>query len=436
MILKNKKTISFYTIGCKLNFSETSTIERSLIKNGYQKVKFGNFSDISLINTCSVTENADKECKKIINRILKINSKTFIIVIGCYAQINPNKISNINGVDLILGAREKFNIVKYLNTFQKNETTKIITSDISDVNFYDSSYSIGNRTRAFLKIQDGCDYKCTYCTIPLARGKSRSDNLSNILNNIESISLKGVKEIVLTGVNIGDYKTINSNNKKYYFLDLLSKLDKIDKINRFRISSIEPNLLNNKIIDKFRNSSKFVPHFHIPLQSGNDIILKKMGRRYMTATYSDRINRIKSMIPDACIGADIIVGFPGETDAIFLETANYIKSLDISYLHVFTYSERNNTIASNLNEVVPIEIRKKRNRILQTISEKKKRQFYLSQIGKIKKVLWENNNKNGMMYGLTENYIRIKTLFNEKKVNTLEKVILKKFSEKELIYLI
>lgn len=443
MISYKNKTVSFYTLGCKLNFSETSTISRQLTTSGYFAVKFGKKSDITIINTCSVTENAEKKCKEIINQILKINNQTFIIIIGCYAQLNPKKIAQITGVDLILGAKEKFNLVNQLNLLElkKNKIANIKSSSINEANFYISSYSINDRTRAFLKIQDGCDYKCTYCTIPLARGISRSDSLQNIVKNAKKISKKGIKEIVLTGVNIGDYgKREINNNSRHTFLDLIQELDKINEIERIRISSIEPNLLNNDIINQISKSKKFVPHFHIPLQSGSNVILKKMKRRYLTNLYSNHINYIKKVLPDACIGIDIIVGYPGETEELFLETYNYLNSLDFSYLHIFTYSERKNTEALyqiNNKKISPIsiEIRKKRRKMLQILSEKKRYNFYLSQIGKSKTVLWENKNKYGMIYGFTENYIRIKTIFNYKKINTLENIILNNLT-KEGIYTI
>lgn len=438
MIKSKIKTFSCYTLGCKLNFSETSTISRDLIQNGYKKIKFGEFSDIVIINTCSVTENAEKECKIIIKRAIKINSQVFIIVIGCYAQLNPSKISQIPGVDLILGTKEKFTISKYLNSLEKNKITKIHVVDIQKSNLYVDSYSIDDyRTRAFLKIQDGCDYKCTYCTIPLARGVSRSSSLDSVIRNAVQISNKGIKEIVLTGVNIGDYGRRNKNHENDTFLILMSKLDEINGIKRIRISSIEPNLLKDDIIYQVANSKKFVPHFHIPLQSGSNVILKKMQRRYLIEFYSKRINQIKKIIPDACIGVDVIVGFPGETEELFLETYHYLNSLDISYIHVFTYSARDNTEANYFSQSIPLTIRKERNKMLRILSEKKKFQFYLSQIGTSKVVLWERTNKNGMMYGYTENYIRIKTQFNYNKINLLETVVLENFDKEDnLSYLI
>lgn len=443
MFNQNKK-ISFYTLGCKLNFAETSTIARNITKNGYSQVEFGEYADITVINTCSVTENAEKKCKEIIHKILKMNYKTYIIIIGCYAQLNPKKIAKLPGVDLILGAKEKFNLINHINSLEKNITPNIQTSNINEADFYIPSYSIHNRTRSFLKIQDGCNYKCTYCTIPLTRGISRSDSLQNILNNAKKISNQGIKEIVLTGINIGDYRNKNAINKKinhqYNLLNLINKLDKINEIKRIRISSIEPNLLHSNIINQIAKSKKFVPHFHIPLQSGSDIILKQMKRRYLTNLYSNKITQIKTLLPDACIGADVIVGYPGETEELFLETYQYINSLNISYLHVFTYSERNNTEAVfkiNNNKIIaiPIEIRKKRRKMLQILSEKKRYNFYLSQMGKSKTVLWEKQNKNGMMFGFTENYIRIQTTFNYKKINLLEKITLNNLT-KEGYYII
>ena len=340
--MENQSTVAFYTQGCKLNFSETSSISRQLVNEGYQKVDFKDKADIYVINTCSVTENADKECKRIVRTALKTSPEAFVVIVGCYAQLKPEQISEIDGVDLVLGATEKFKLNHYLNDLSKKETTEIHSCEIDDANFFVDAYSIGDRTRAFLKVQDGCDYKCTYCTIPLARGISRSDKLENVINNAKSISDKGIQEIVLTGVNIGDYGKGEFGNKKHEhtFLDLVKELDEVNGINRLRISSIEPNLLSNEIIHFcLETSKKFVPHFHIPLQSGNDKLLKAMRRKYDTKLYEERIEYIKRLRPDACIGVDVIVGFPGETEAYFKETVDFLKKLDISYLHVFTYSE-------------------------------------------------------------------------------------------------
>ena len=409
--MNQNHTVALTTLGCKLNFSETSTISRQFKNVGYSIVRFDQFSDIYVINTCSVTENADKQFKSYVSKALKINQDAFIIAIGCYAQLKPEELANVNGVDLVLGSKEKFKILDYLNDFKKNQSSKIHSCEISETNFYRSSFSIGDRTRSFLKVQDGCDYKCTYCTIPLARGISRSDKLDNILRAAKEISDSGIKEIVLTGVNIGDYGKgeFGNKNHKNTFLDLVTALDKVDGISRVRISSIEPNLLSNDIINFVSNSKKFVPHFHIPMQSGSDTILKLMKRRYLSKLYRDRINHVKQVMPNACIGADVIVGFPGESEEEFMETYNFIKSLDLSYLHVFTYSERDNTEAIGLNNVVPSNIRSKRSKLLRALSVQLKRKFYMSQLGTIKNVLFEPENRNGFIYGFSNNYVRIKT---------------------------
>ena len=409
--MNQNHTVALTTLGCKLNFSETSTISRQFKNVGYSIVRFDQFSDIYVINTCSVTENADKQFKSYVSKALKINQDAFIIAIGCYAQLKPEELANVNGVDLVLGSKEKFKILDYLNEFKKNQSSKIHSCEISETNFYRSSFSIGDRTRSFLKVQDGCDYKCTYCTIPLARGISRSDKLDNILRAAKEISDSGIKEIVLTGVNIGDYGKgeFGNKNHKNTFLELVTALDKVDGISRVRISSIEPNLLSNDIINFVSNSKKFVPHFHIPMQSGSDTILKLMKRRYLSKLYRDRINHVKQVMPNACIGADVIVGFPGESEEEFMETYNFIKSLDLSYLHVFTYSERDNTEAIGLNNVVPSNIRSKRSKLLRALSVQLKRKFYMSQLGTIKNVLFEPENRNGFIYGFSNNYVRIKT---------------------------
>ena len=402
--------VALTTLGCKLNYSETSTISRQFKNAGYEIVNFDQFSDIYIINTCSVTENADKQFKSYVSKALKINSNAFIVAIGCYAQLKPKELADLNGVDLVLGSKEKFNILEYLTDIKKNNTGIVHSCEISETDFYKSSFSIGDRTRSFLKVQDGCDYKCTYCTIPLARGVSRSDKLDNILISAKKISDSGVKEIVLTGVNIGDYGKGELGNKNHEntFLDLISALDKVDGISRIRISSIEPNLLSNEIIDFVSNSKKFVPHFHIPMQSGSDTILKLMKRRYLSKLYKDRISHIKKIIPNACIGADVIVGFPGETDKEFLETYDFISRLDLSYLHVFTYSERNNTEAIKFDKVVPKNVRSKRSKMLRSLSVKLKRKFYTSQIGTTRNVLFETENRNGFVYGFSNNYVRVK----------------------------
>ena len=409
--MNQNHTVALTTLGCKLNFSETSTISRQFKNVGYSIVRFDQFSDIYVINTCSVTENADKQFKSYVSKALKINQDAFIIAIGCYAQLKPEELAKVNGVDLVLGSKEKFKILDYLNDFKKNQSSKIHSCEISETNFYRSSFSIGDRTRSFLKVQDGCDYKCTYCTIPLARGISRSDKLDNILRAAKEISDSGIKEIVLTGVNIGDYGKgeFGNKNHKNTFLELVTALDKVDGISRVRISSIEPNLLSNDIINFVSNSKKFVPHFHIPMQSGSDTILKLMKRRYLSKLYRDRINHVKQVMPNACIGADVIVGFPGESEEEFMETYNFIKSLDLSYLHVFTYSERDNTEALGLSNVVSSNIRSKRSKLLRALSVQLKRKFYMSQLGTIKNVLFEPENRNGFIYGFSNNYVRIKT---------------------------
>ena len=429
--MENQSTVAFYTQGCKLNFSETSSISRQLVNEGYQKVDFKDKADIYVINTCSVTENADKECKRIVRSALKTSPEAFVVIVGCYAQLKPEQISEIDGVDLVLGATEKFKLNHYLNDLSKKETTEIHSCEIDDANFFVDAYSIGDRTRAFLKVQDGCDYKCTYCTIPLARGISRSDKLENVINNAKSISEKGIQEIVLTGVNIGDYGKGEFGNKKHEhtFLDLVKELDEVNGINRLRISSIEPNLLKNETINFVANSKAFVPHFHIPLQSGSDEILKKMKRRYLTDLYTDRVSYIKSLMPHCCIGVDVIVGFPGETEEHFLETYSFLNELDISYLHVFSYSERANTVAAEMDNPIDKGIRHKRSKMLRVLSAKKKRHFYEQQIGSTRDVIFEGENKDGFMYGFTENYVRVRTPFQSSWINTIKKTELNQMDE-------
>lgn len=433
--MKADKKVAFYTLGCKLNFSETSTIARSFVNEGFERVEFEQKADIYVINTCSVTDNADKRFKTIVKSALKKNEDAFLIAVGCYAQLKPEELAAVNGVDLVLGATEKFNVTSYINDLTKNNVGEVHSCEISDADFYVGSYSIGDRTRAFLKVQDGCDYKCTYCTIPLARGISRSDTLENVLKNAKEISEKGIKEIVLTGVNIGDYGKGEFGNKKHEhtFLELVQELDKVEGIHRLRISSIEPNLLKDETIDFVANSDNFVPHFHIPLQSGSDNLLKKMKRRYLRKVYTNRISRIKETMPDSCIGVDVIVGFPGETDEHFLETYNYLNNLDISYLHVFTYSERANTEAVLMDGVVPKNIRSKRSKMLRGLSAKKKRAFYESQIGNTLTVLFESENKEGYIHGFTENYVKVKTPWNPDLVNTLHEVALTRIDEDGLV---
>lgn len=417
------KTAAFHTLGCKLNFAETSTIARQLTGAGYQKVNFDEPANVYVINTCSVTENADRECKLHVKRAMKANPDGLVVIVGCYAQLKPEEISAIEGVDLVLGAKEKFNILSYLDDLQKSESQGIIHScEIDEADFFIGSYSIGDRTRAFLKVQDGCDYKCTYCTIPLARGISRSDTIQNVVSNATEIAQKGIREIVLTGVNIGDYGKGEFGNKKHEhtFLDLISELDQVEGIERIRISSIEPNLLKDESIELVAKSKRFVPHFHIPLQSGSDDLLKKMKRRYLTGTYRNRVAKIREVMPDSCIGVDVIVGFPGETEEKFLETYNFLNELPISYLHVFTYSERENTEAAEMDGAIPIPERKRRNKMLRILSEKKKMAFYATQLGKTLPVLWEHENKNGLMYGFTENYVRVQKPFDQNAVNQIE----------------
>lgn len=421
------KKVAFHTLGCKLNFSETSTISRSFYSEGYTQVNYKDKAAVYVINTCSVTQNADKECKYWVKQALKANAEGFVIIVGCYAQLKPQEIAKIPGVDLVLGATEKFNITEYLSNLEKQEIGAVHSCDINEADFYVGSYSIGDRTRAFLKVQDGCDYKCTYCTIPLARGISRSDTLENVVSNARKIAGEGAKEIVLTGVNIGDYGKGEFGNKRHEhtFLDLVEALDEVEEIERFRISSIEPNLLKNETIDFVARSNRFVPHFHIPLQSGSNVLLKKMKRRYMRELYADRVAHIKSVMPDCCIGVDVIVGFPGETEALFLETFDFVNQLDVSYLHVFTYSERANTEAAEMNDAIPYAIRKKRARMMRNLSEKKRRAFYESQVGKAQEVLLEGDFKEGYMTGFTRNYVKVKQLWNPELVNTKKKIKLK-----------
>ncbi|WP_103070494.1 tRNA (N(6)-L-threonylcarbamoyladenosine(37)-C(2))-methylthiotransferase MtaB [Aquimarina sediminis] len=419
-----RKKVAFYTLGCKLNFSETSTIARDFTDEGFDRVDFSENADIYVINTCSVTENADKRFKTIVKQAQKTNPDAFVAAVGCYAQLKPEELASVDGVDLVLGATEKFKITDYINDLSKNEFGEVHSCEIEEADFYVGSYSIGDRTRAFLKVQDGCDYKCTYCTIPLARGISRSDTLQNVLKNAKEISEKGIKEIVLTGVNIGDYGKGEFGNKKHEhtFFELVQALDVVDGIERLRISSIEPNLLKNETIDFVARSRTFVPHFHIPLQSGNDEILKLMRRRYLSNLYVDRVHKIKEVMPHACIGVDVIVGFPGETDDHFLDTYNFLSQLDISYLHVFTYSERDNTVATSLDGTVSHDVRKKRSKMLRGLSVKKRRAFYESQLGTERIVLFESENKEGYINGFTENYVKVKMPWNPSYVNTLHKV--------------
>ena len=429
------KKVAFYTLGCKLNFSETSTIARNFVSEGFERVEFEEIADIYVINTCSVTDNADKRFKSIVKNALQKNEDAFLIAVGCYAQLKPEELAAVDGVDLVLGATEKFNVTSYINDLTKNNVGEIHSCEIGDADFYVGSYSIGDRTRAFLKVQDGCDYKCTYCTIPLARGISRSDTLENVLENAREISKKGIKEIVLTGVNIGDYGKGEFGNKKHEhtFLELVKELDQVDGIHRLRISSIEPNLLKDETIDFVSKSKIFVPHFHIPLQSGSDKLLKKMKRRYLTDLYSNRVTKIRETMPNACIGVDVIVGFPGETEELFLETYNFLNQLDISYLHVFSYSERPNTAAASFEGVVPKKTRAKRSKMLRVLSAKMRRAFYETQLGNTLTVLFESENKEGYIHGFTENYVKVKHPWNPEFVNTLHKVTLSTIDEDGLV---
>ena len=412
--------VAFKTLGCKLNYSETSSISREFVKKGYEKVSFDDASDIYVINTCSVTQNADKEFKYLVNKVKRKNPNSSVVAIGCYAQLKPKKISEIPGVDLVLGADKKFDILNYLN-LEDQDNNNIHSCEINSVDFFKSSYSLGDRTRSFLKVQDGCDYKCTYCTIPQARGKSRSGTISEILDNVKHLVASGVKEIVLTGVNIGDYGIFDTKTKKREtnFYELISNIDLIPDLNRVRISSIEPNLLSDEIIQFVHNSNSFVKHFHIPLQSGSDKILKLMKRRYLKNLYISRINKIKELMPDCCIGVDVIVGFPGETEEDFNETYEFLKALNISYLHVFSYSERDNTESLKINHKIPKKIRAIRSQILRKLSEKKKMNFYKSNINQIRPVLFESKNYDGYIYGYTDNYVRVKTLWSKNLVDNV-----------------
>ena len=429
--MENRKKVAFYTLGCKLNFSETATIARNFQDEGFDRVDFEQVADMYVINTCSVTENADKQFKQMVRKAMKLNSNAFVAAVGCYAQLKPEELAAVDGVDLVLGATEKFKITDYINDLSKNDRSEVHSCEIENADFYVGSYSIGDRTRAFLKVQDGCDYKCTYCTIPLARGISRSDALENVLKNAAEISAQGIKEIVLTGVNIGDYGKGEFGNKKHEhtFFDLVKALDAVSGIERLRISSIEPNLLKNETIDFVSKSRTFVPHFHIPLQSGSNEILKKMKRRYQREVYIERVNKIREVMPHACIGVDVIVGFPGETDENFLETYHFLNNLDVSYLHVFSYSERDNTEAATMENAVPINVRNKRSKMLRGLSVKKRRYFYENQLQTSRKVLFESENKHGYIHGFTENYVKVKTPWNPNLVNTVHKIKLTKIDD-------
>jgi len=415
------KKVAFYTLGCKLNFSETSTISRLFEDAGFAKVDMSEGPDIFVLNTCSVTENADKKCKQLVKKVMKTNPDTFVIVVGCYAQLKPEEIANIPGVDIVLGANEKFNVLEHLENLEKQEQTKVAYENIKNTKEFIPSFSYGDRTRSFLKIQDGCDYFCTFCTIPLARGKSRNASIQETIDEAKKIAETEIKEVVLTGVNIGDFGQGGEEN----FFRLVQELDKVEGIDRFRISSIEPNLLSNEIIEFCLNrSQRFVPHFHIPLQSGSNKLLKAMRRKYERELYADRVAKIKELNPQTCIGVDVIVGFPGETDDEFMETYNFLTELDISYLHVFTYSERAKTTAIKMDEVVPMDKRKERSRMLHILSEKKKRAFYESMVGNTGRVLVEAEEENGYMNGFTENYVKVKIPYNPDLANTFVDVTL------------
>lgn len=415
------KKVAFYTLGCKLNFSESSAIGRQFNDAGFETVPFTDQADVYLINTCSVTDHADKKCRKVVKEALKHSPNAYIAVVGCYAQLKPKEISEIPGVDIVLGAAEKFMIIDYITDLTKQEKTQIFNQDISEAKDFISSYSFGERTRTFLKVQDGCDYTCSFCTIPLARGSSRSDTISHVIDQANEIAASGVKEIVLTGVNLGDFG-IRDGIREDKFFDLIQALDKVEGIDRMRISSIEPNLLSDEIIEFVSHSNKFVPHFHIPLQSGCNKVLALMRRRYKRELYSERVANIKRLMPDCCIGVDVIVGFPGETQEDFLDTYNFLNELEVSYLHVFTYSERENTPAAEMKGAVPGSVRAERSKMLHILSEKKRRAFYETQIGKSTQVLFEADHKNGFMHGFSRNYVKVKAPYDPLLINEIKQV--------------
>lgn len=412
------KKVAFYTLGCKLNFSETSSIIRMFQQHGYQKVEFDDAPEIFVINTCSVTENADKKCRQVVKDAKKVSENPYIIIIGCYAQLKPQEIAEIPGVDAVLGASEKFRLLELLDGFEKHPKTQVFAQDIIEATSFNNAYSLNDRTRTFLKVQDGCDYSCSFCTIPLARGKSRSDTIDNVLKSANEIAQNGVKEIVLTGVNTGDFG-IRNGEREDRFIDLIKELDQVEDIERFRISSIEPNLINDEVITFVSNSKKFAHHFHIPLQSGSNKVLKLMKRRYQRKLYVDRVQKIKTSMPEACIGVDVIVGFPGETEEDFVETYNFLNELNISYLHVFTYSERPNTSAIEMANVVPSKKRSKRSKMLRSLSEKKRRYFYDQFTGKTMDVLFEKDIESGKIHGFTENYIRVAINYSPEYINKI-----------------
>lgn len=410
----SKKTVAFHTLGCKLNFSETSTLSRMLENEGFEKTAFEDHADVYVINTCSVTDNADKECRQLVRRIQRKAPESLVVITGCYAQLKPKEIASIPGVDMVLGAAEKFNIAHHLKELTKGDATKICSCDIEEVSGFHSSFSINDRTRTFLKVQDGCDYNCSFCTIPMARGKSRSDLIEGVVANVNKLAANGVKEIVLTGVNLGDFGEGKEN-----FYELASTLNKLEGIQRYRISSIEPNLLTNSIIELVANSNTFMPHFHIPLQSGSNRILGLMRRRYRRELYAERVKLIKTLMPHAAIGVDVIVGFPGETNEDFQETFDFLHELDVTYLHVFTYSERDNTHALTLGPVVPVHVRHERNKTLRNLSYMKQQYFNQQFTGETRKVLFEENEKNGMMEGYTDNYIKVVAPYKQEWVNNI-----------------
>lgn len=424
-----QKTVAYYTLGCKLNFAETSSIARNLTENGFAKVAFESVADIYVINTCSVTENADRKCRTIVRKALRISPGAFIIVVGCYAQLKPKEIASLPGVDLVLGAKEKFNISNYLHDISKKKNGIFHACEISETKIFSQAFSIEERTRSFLKIQDGCDYSCSFCTIPLARGNSRSDSLKNVLANAKQIASSGIKEIVLTGVNTGDFGRTDKNNSGESFMGLIQELDKIEEVERFRISSIEPNLLSTKIIDFICSSNRFMPHFHIPLQSGSDKILKLMRRRYVSSLYAEKVAYIKTLMPHACIGVDVIVGFPGETNSNFLDTYHFIKDIDISYLHVFSYSGRPDTVAIDLQNQVSDKDKAERSEQLRNLSQKKKRQFYENHVGTKRIVLFESMNEDNTISGFTDNYIRVNIDYEPGLINSVINCHLRDISE-------
>ena len=426
------KKVAFYTLGCKLNYSETSTISRMFEQKGYKKVDFTDTPDIFIINTCSVTENADKKCHKIVREARGISPEAYVAIIGCYAQLKPQEIAEIPGVDAVLGASEKFRLVELLDGFVRKPTAEVFSSDIEKANTFNTSYSIHDRTRTFLKVQDGCDYSCSFCTIPLARGNSRSDSIENIIKTAKEIAATEVREIVLTGVNTGDFG-IQNGIRVERFIDLVKVLDNVEGVDRLRISSIEPNLLSDEIIEFVASSKRFVPHFHIPLQSGSNKILKLMRRRYQRELYTERVNKIKSLMPQCCIGVDVIVGFPGETKEDFLETYQFLNELDISYLHVFTYSERENTLAATLKDSVSSKERAERSKMLHILSDKKRRKFYEDNLNTKASVLFENDIENGMMHGFTENYIRVTAKYDPILINEIKRIKLNSINSAGLV---